>query len=296
MNYQEISSFLAVVKVGTLSGAADTLYITHPALTHRINALEKKLGYSLFDRKAGVRNVTLTPRGKKFLALAEQWKELEKSAFELRNAEPREHFSIAAIESISSYVLMPICKQLMSLHYDLQLNIKHQYSIYTYEDLMNRTVDLGIINETQYSKELHCQSAFQENMFFVCRAGSEYPETVKPQLLDGRDSIFVPWFPDYKMWYQYWFHGENNYRIFLQNVYSLKDCLTETRSWSIVPASVANWLKLTSEFEVHAIENGPIPRINYFLTRRNYTSPYIQEVFTLLKERLSPQGGFKILF
>ena len=38
-----IEAFLAVVKWGTLSGAAQNLYITQPALTRRVQIMEEEL-------------------------------------------------------------------------------------------------------------------------------------------------------------------------------------------------------------------------------------------------------------
>lgn len=296
MTTEEISSFLAVVKAGTLSGAADILYITQPALTHRITSLEEELGYPLIVRKPGIRKAMLTPKGELFVAMANQYIKLTNKAYELRRAETSERFSIAAIESISSLVMAPVCQKLMEQYSNLRLSIKLQYSVQTYEDMINHSVDLGIINNTQYCKELYCQPAFREDMVFVCRTGAGYPDIIEPKDLDGKNSILVPWFTDFEMWYQYWFHDNNEYSIFLQNTYILKDCLnTETR-WSIVPASVGNWLDSFSEFEIHAIHNGPVSRTNYFLTHRDSSSPYIQKVYDILRKELLSQRGISIMF
>ena len=55
MTDQQIQCFLAVVRTGSISGAAQTLYVTQPAASRCVRTLEEELGYPLFrDRKSVV--------------------------------------------------------------------------------------------------------------------------------------------------------------------------------------------------------------------------------------------------
>lgn len=295
MTNEEIRSFLAVVRTGTLSDAAEHLYVTHPTLTQRITSLEKSLGYKLIERHPGVRKVKITSRGEALIPIAEQWLNLSEAARAIGNETPMDHFSIAAIESISTFIMAPICTKLINQYPNLRLKIKLQYSANTYDDMHHHLVDLGIINNTQYSKDLLCRPSFQEDMFFVCKTGAGYSPVVHPRDLNGCNSIFVPWFNDFEVWYHYWFH-DDPCRIYLQNINLLKICMDQGDGWTIVPASVANWLDSFPEFELHTIENGPGFRTNYFLTGKGEDSPYILSVFDLLKNELAHHRGFRILF
>lgn len=51
MTYQQIEAFMAIVEKGSITKAADALYITQPAPTHRIAELEKELDTELFVKK-----------------------------------------------------------------------------------------------------------------------------------------------------------------------------------------------------------------------------------------------------
>ena len=44
MNYAEIEGFLAIVQNGSMTRAAQKLFITQPTLSNRIHALEEELG------------------------------------------------------------------------------------------------------------------------------------------------------------------------------------------------------------------------------------------------------------
>ena len=44
MNYQDIKTFLTIVSSSSLSKAAEVLFVSQPALSHRLSALEEELG------------------------------------------------------------------------------------------------------------------------------------------------------------------------------------------------------------------------------------------------------------
>jgi DNA-binding transcriptional LysR family regulator len=69
----ELSAFVAAYEAGTVQGAADALSLTQSALTKRLQALERKLGASVFDRgRTGVKPTrlgqTIYPPAKQALA------------------------------------------------------------------------------------------------------------------------------------------------------------------------------------------------------------------------------------
>ena len=70
MNENQIDTFLAVAQQGSFSHAAQSLYISQPAVTYRIRALEEELGAKLFD--CSVFAAVLTPAGQAFYDEARQ--------------------------------------------------------------------------------------------------------------------------------------------------------------------------------------------------------------------------------
>lgn len=63
MNYQDIKTFLTIVSSSSLSKAAEVLFVSQPALSHRLSALEEELGTELIIRKKGSRTLELTDAG-----------------------------------------------------------------------------------------------------------------------------------------------------------------------------------------------------------------------------------------
>lgn len=82
MELRELKYFLAVVQQGSISGAAEYLYITQPSLSRQMQNLENEVGGALFER--GSRRITLTERGRLLKKRAEEMLELyEKTVAEV---------------------------------------------------------------------------------------------------------------------------------------------------------------------------------------------------------------------
>src|SRR5437764_79079 len=65
-----IEGFLEVARLGSVSRAADVLYVTQPTLTARLQSLERDMGHELFVRpRHGMR---LTDEGRAFLPFPER--------------------------------------------------------------------------------------------------------------------------------------------------------------------------------------------------------------------------------
>ena len=294
MKIEELESFLTAVHLGNLSRAADQLFITQPALTHRIRALEQELGYELIVRSPGIRKIRLTPKGQKFMLLAEQWIRLWQSALELKDADTVERFNITGIESIHP-TMEAVCKKFIEKHQNIQLAIKIQYSAQAYQEVSNHLANLGIISDPQHYKNILCTPVLEEEMFFACRRGADYPAVIDPQNLEPRDAIFVPWSSTYELWYQYWFSQKTPYRLFTQSISLIKSYIAIGQNWCIVPAIIANWLSPEPGIEIHRLGHGPEPRKTYFITNRDLDSPYYDEICHLVKQELKDIEGVSVL-
>lgn len=86
MNISQIFSVLAVEEHKNFSHAADSLFLSQPALSLQISKLEAELGYSIFLRLP--QGVTLTPEGKIFCELAQTvadaWNNLQQATLACR--------------------------------------------------------------------------------------------------------------------------------------------------------------------------------------------------------------------
>ena len=64
MDTKQIDYVLELAKIRNFNRAAESLYITQPALTYQIKMLEQEIGFTLFERSP--RGAVLTPAGEQF--------------------------------------------------------------------------------------------------------------------------------------------------------------------------------------------------------------------------------------
>ena len=154
MTELEIDAFLNIVKYGSITKAAEILYISQPALSRRIKSLESELQYKLFIRQKGVRNITLTPQGEAFVLIAEKWKELWLETKDISPISKNTMFHISAIDSINSYILSKVYKTFIEENNHIHLVIHNLHSQDSYKYVENKLVNLGFISDDMYSKDV----------------------------------------------------------------------------------------------------------------------------------------------
>ncbi len=70
MDLKSLRAFKKVCETGSISKAADALYITQPGLSKSMARLEAECGHQLFERTS--KGVTLTPYGRALYARIDQ--------------------------------------------------------------------------------------------------------------------------------------------------------------------------------------------------------------------------------
>lgn len=111
MQTEVLKEFLAVAKYSSFRKAADEVHLTHPALSKHIAALERELGFKLFDRSGATR---LTPAGENFYlcvqkVLGELQDGIEKSREIAGSAEPA-RIQLLGAEDSAIYRFLPFVK------------------------------------------------------------------------------------------------------------------------------------------------------------------------------------------
>ena len=117
-----IEAFVQTARLGSVKAAAEALALSSPALSRRIQALERHVGRPLFERRHQA--VRLNPEGERLLAeigpaLDELGRAME------RAAGPSElmRLRLAVLPLFASHRLMPILPSLRARHPDLHIDI-----------------------------------------------------------------------------------------------------------------------------------------------------------------------------
>lgn len=83
MTLSQIQCFLVVAEKMSITEAANSLYVTQPAVSHRISKLEEELGVELFHRDSS--KIVLTAAGNTYVEFFSDFvKDLDKISADLK--------------------------------------------------------------------------------------------------------------------------------------------------------------------------------------------------------------------
>ncbi|MDX6411603.1 MAG: hypothetical protein QOE91_1119 [Gaiellaceae bacterium] len=148
--HPQLEAFVEVVRLGSVTRAAAALFVTQPALTARLNALEKALGAPLLVRRRN--GVRLTQAGRAFLPYAERALLAVTEGREVLAGLERGaagHVAIGASPAVSTYALPHILKRFAGTHPDVQVTVRTGHSEEVLELIKLGEVDLGLIRTLQ---------------------------------------------------------------------------------------------------------------------------------------------------
>lgn len=292
MTHLEIEAFFEIIKAGSISSAAQTLYVTQPALSRRIKTLEDELGYPLFFRKKGQRNIELTTKGEAFVSIARKWLNIWQEAQELNNLNNSNILNIASVGSVSSYILPRVFENISKIAgNDVRICFHNYHSFEAYQYVANGLIDVALISDDIYYKGVETIPVFQERMVFVSNNSKHYPKTIHPQMLEPHQEIRLPWNPEYDVWHDFWFKSTPEYRVSLDQMNLLEHVLSWENTWAIVPSSVAYRLSSFDYVSVYHIDSPPPDRIIYYLKSGNRKTELISRFLAALNNELKTIPG-----
>ncbi|MHA7878489.1 MAG: LysR family transcriptional regulator [Saccharospirillum sp.] len=146
MDHQSLEAFLAVAESGSFSRAAETLFLTQPAVSKRIANLESSLDTRLFDRIG--REVYLTESGRLLVHRASRILEDirdARQAIRQHSGESVTHLGLASSHHIGLHYLGPILRQLVDHYPQVDLDLQFLESEQTLDAILKRDLELAFI-------------------------------------------------------------------------------------------------------------------------------------------------------
>jgi DNA-binding transcriptional LysR family regulator len=144
MDLDQLHTFLEIVRLKSFSKAAQTCFLTQPAVSAQVRQLEQELNTSLFER-LGPR-IALTPAGRILAEYAEQILELRRRAQDAINElerVPRGELVIAANEATCIYVLPHVFAEYVKKFPNVQLSVDRSYGARVVEAVLDNQADFG---------------------------------------------------------------------------------------------------------------------------------------------------------
>jgi DNA-binding transcriptional LysR family regulator len=166
---RRLQVFHAVAKHLSFTKAAETLFMTQPAVTFQIKQLEEQLNTRLFDRAQG--RIALTPAGQTALEYAERIlalsDELETRMKEL-GGQAAGPLLIGASMTIGEYVLPQLIGTFKARFPAVLPTLFVGNSEAVQERVAERTLDLGFIESGSPLPSLLCEVCCEDELQVVC--------------------------------------------------------------------------------------------------------------------------------
>jgi LysR family carnitine catabolism transcriptional activator len=172
INLRHLRAFVAVAEHLHFTKAAEAVYLTQPALSTLIRQLESDLGVRLVDRNTRV--TELTAAGRDFYETARRvLTELDTAVAGLKPGKQptRGRVAIAALPSISTYVLPGVLRKFKTAHPETDLEFHDLSGEDVITALRSRAVDIGV-GYAQTLDDVTARPLFRDKLVLFCSVES----------------------------------------------------------------------------------------------------------------------------
>ncbi|MGO9011415.1 MAG: LysR substrate-binding domain-containing protein [Bryobacteraceae bacterium] len=172
MDFDQLHTFLEIVRLKSFSKAAQTCYRTQPAISAQVRQLEQELRADLFERFGS--RISLTMAGRIFAGHAEQMLELRRRAQDAiaeLETNPRGELVIAANEATCIYILPTVFSVYRQLFPAVQLQVDRSYASHVVEAVAENSADFGLTQLPVDEKRLQVVDIHRDEICAIVPAG-----------------------------------------------------------------------------------------------------------------------------
>ncbi|AZC32139.1 LysR substrate-binding domain-containing protein [Pseudomonas chlororaphis] len=185
MNLFQLRAFDAVAREGSFTRAAARLFISQPAVTGHIKALEEHYQITLLRRTA--RRVELTEEGTKLAAITRAMFGLAEEAQAMLEANRQLLTGRLEVAADGPHLVMPMLASLRERYPGITVNLRLGNAQETLAALLSEHADVAVLTEVEPRKGLHLQSLGESRICALVPQGHPWlaePEGVRLERLD----------------------------------------------------------------------------------------------------------------
>ncbi len=185
INLRQLKAFVAVAENRSFTRAAKILYMTQPAVSAQIKALEERLDIRLMERTD--KSIVLTEAGDMFLEEARKilslFEGFTEAIDELKGVR-RGRLCLAASTIPGEYILPKIIGDFKTAFPGIELSLKISDTGMVAEQLLMRTADIGIMGAPVKNEALHLEEFFNDELIVIGGPGSQKNEMSLDELVE----------------------------------------------------------------------------------------------------------------
>lgn len=289
VNLEWYRTFKAIYTTGTLTQAAELLFISQPGVSLHLNSLENYVGDKLFVRTG--RKMIATEKGKiLFNALSEPLSQLEQIEQHFQKT-TLTHTPTLSVGMCFEMFQCTIEKQISSLPFNLITSFGQHNEML--DKLEKGVLDLVVVNKKPKDHHFDYQKFTKEKIVLV--AGKHLDSTEFTEIINAKDkTLLTQWLKNQK-WYgtaadmehlfSFWkanFNKKPDFRpnYIVPNINSILRCLADASGLAVVPSFLCQ-LQIDNK-ELQLLWEGDVKVENtlYFAWRKKSQNP--QEIKYLI--------------
>lgn len=163
LSIRHLRAFVAVAEHGSLTRAAEALFVTQSALSLTIQHLEQHLGLQMFDRST--RRLDMTSAGDDFLPTARRLlHDFDSSIKEMRALGRRERgrVGVAAVPSVMALLLSEASSTFIEKYPGIDLYLREDNSEAVQQRILSGDVDFGLCSPWEPDTQLAFEPLFED--------------------------------------------------------------------------------------------------------------------------------------
>jgi DNA-binding transcriptional LysR family regulator len=170
----QIEGFLEVARRGSVSRAAEALFVTQPTLTARLHGLERELGAPLFVRTP--HGMRLTDAGRAMVPFAERALRAlvdGRDLLEQVKTASAGHLMIGAAPAVSTYILPELLEKFVADHPRVEVSVRTGHSEDIVDLVLSDEVQIGLGRAIR-NPDLEMRQFHTEELVLVCAPGHPF--------------------------------------------------------------------------------------------------------------------------
>ena len=172
MDFDQLHTFLEIVRLKNFSRAAQTCFRTQPAISAQIRQMEQELGTSLFERFGS--RISLTTAGKIFSEYAQQLLEVRRQAIEAvgeLDRIPKGELVIAANEATCVHVLPGVFSNYKQRFHEVQLQVTRAFGARAVQAVLENSVDFAVTQLPLQERKLEIVKIYSDEVRLLVPPG-----------------------------------------------------------------------------------------------------------------------------
>ena len=192
MNLSQLKAFLAVAQDRSFSRAAEKLYLTQPAVSKQIQALEEALGMRLFDRVG--RSILLTQAGNILHDHAhiafQTLEEARETINQLRGLQ-RGHLRISAASTIGTYMLPQPLGELKAQFPGIEISLAITNKARVVQQVLSHEVELGFVGPPVEPAELEMEEYLLDELVLIMAPTHRLAQEESVGVAELAEEVFI---------------------------------------------------------------------------------------------------------